>query len=106
MWTLIRDLIRKRTKGTWALFLYLLISTTYVLCIPAFLTAMTGYDSTQVAWIDIDGHNNIVPANSFERELYILFGINNETLSIPSCSAAEGMDELNQREMNMRRYCK
>lgn len=41
-WILLKELFRKRSKRTWALFFYMLLSSLYVLAIPTFLSAMTG----------------------------------------------------------------
>ncbi|KAF2012797.1 hypothetical protein BU24DRAFT_425419 [Aaosphaeria arxii CBS 175.79] len=86
MWTLIKDLFRTRSKRTWALFFYMLVSILYVLCIPVFLGAMTGYDSTQIPWVDLDDNNHIIPASTVDNGL-IVHSLGNKTFSNPICSS-------------------
>lgn len=71
LWTLCKELLSVKSKRTKALFAYMLLATTYVLCIPMFLGAMTGYDSTAIAWLDIDNSNNIVPASALKNSWVI-----------------------------------
>ena len=86
LWTLCKELLSVRSKRTKALFAYLLLSTSYVLCIPMFLGAMTGYDSTSTAWIDVEGTNNIVPTSYIERS-WAIAGTWNTTFDQPVCTS-------------------
>lgn len=85
LWSLSKELFSVRSKRTRSLFAYFLISTTYVLLIPMFLGAMTGYDSTSVAWVDLDDSNNIVPTSAIKYAL-VITGTRNATLDTPICA--------------------
>lgn len=61
MWALMKDLGRTKSKRTWLLYFYMVISVLYTLCVPLFLGAMTGYINNTVAWVDIDNSNNLIP---------------------------------------------
>lgn len=87
-WTLLAELFRKWSKRTWALFFFMLLSTIYVLSIPAVVSAMTGYNSRTIAWVNVGSDDNIVPASFFEPQ-YIVFGTLNTTFDKPSCAADE-----------------
>jgi hypothetical protein len=67
LWTLIKELWCAKSKRTKALFFYVWLATLYIISIPMFLSAMTGYDSTSIAWVNLDeSSNNIVPASSVQ----------------------------------------
>lgn len=86
LWTLCKELLSVKSKRTKALFAYLLLSTSYVLCIPMFLGAMTGYDSASTAWIDVEGTNNIVPI-SYIKSSWAIRGTWNTTFDRPVCAS-------------------
>lgn len=85
LWTLCKELLSVRSKRTKMLFTYMLLATSYVLCIPMFLGAMTGYDSTAIAWVDIDNSNNIVPASAL-KEAWVISGTANSTFDQKVCT--------------------
>ncbi|XPS76402.1 hypothetical protein M3J09_008455 [Ascochyta lentis] len=85
LWTLCKELLSVKSKSTKILFAYMLLSTSYVLCVPMFLGAMTGYDSTATAWIDIDNSNNIVPASALKMA-WVITGTANSTFDKKVCS--------------------
>lgn len=89
LWTLCKELLSVKSKRTKALFAYLLLSTSYVLCVPMFLGAMTGYDSTSTAWIDVEGTNNIVPT-SYIKSSWAVTGTWNTTFDQPVCESTNG----------------
>lgn len=83
-WTLCKELFHVKSKRTKALFAYITISTTYVLCLPMFMGAMTGYDSTSIAWMDLDDSNNIVPTSAVKLS-WALTGTSNSTFGRTIC---------------------
>lgn len=82
--TLMVELWAAKSKRTKALFFYMLWSTAYIITLPIVIGAMTGYDATAVAWIDIEGVDNIVPASSV-KETWMVKGTVNETFVQPAC---------------------
>ncbi|KAF2258661.1 hypothetical protein CC78DRAFT_586827 [Lojkania enalia] len=80
MWSLCRDLGRTHSKRTWALFFYMLLSSAYVLSVPTILSAMTGYVSTSISWVDVEGSDQIVPASNFHYS-YIVYNAGNVTFN-------------------------
>jgi hypothetical protein len=66
LWTLCKELWTVRSKRTRFLFGFMFWATAYVLCIPMFLGAMTGYDSKTSAWIDPDGSQNLNPTDALK----------------------------------------
>ncbi|KAF2630312.1 hypothetical protein BU25DRAFT_419322 [Macroventuria anomochaeta] len=85
LWTLCKELLSVNSKRTKTLFAYILLSTSYVLCIPMFLGAMTGYDSTSIAWLDLDNSNNIVPTSAV-KYAWVITGTSNSTFDEPICA--------------------
>jgi hypothetical protein len=85
LWTLCKELLSVKSKRTRSLFAYLLVSTSYVLLIPMFLGAMTGYDSTSTAWIDLDDSNNIIPTSEV-KNAWVITGTRNTTFDVPICA--------------------
>lgn len=85
LWTLCKELLSVKSKRTKTLFAYILLSTSYVLCIPMFLGAMTGYDSTSIAWLDLDGSNNIVPTSAVKYK-WVISGTTNSTFDQQVCT--------------------
>jgi hypothetical protein len=67
LWTLVRELWCAKSKRTRALFFYMWLSTLYIISIPMFLSAMTGYDSTSIPWVSLDDSNNIIPASTLKQ---------------------------------------
>jgi hypothetical protein len=65
LWILLKDLFRTQRRRTWILFFYMFLSMFYILSIPALLAAMTGYDISLSAWVDID-KDQIVPSSNFQ----------------------------------------
>ncbi|KAJ4989438.1 hypothetical protein SVAN01_05163 [Stagonosporopsis vannaccii] len=84
LWTLCKEVLSINSKRSKALFAYILLSTTYILCIPMFLGAMTGYDSTSIAWMDLDDTNNIVPTSALKFS-WVIRGTSNSTFDKPVC---------------------
>lgn len=104
-WTILVELFKSRSKRTWALFFFMLISTLYVLSIPAFLSAMTGYDSRTVAWVSVNGNeDNIVPASFFTSGNYIT-GTINSTFEQPTCEANDQIRHWYDIESAMEEEC-
>jgi hypothetical protein len=84
LWTLTKELWHAKSARTRALFFYMFWSTGYVLFVPIVLGAMTGYDSTSIAWIDLEGENNIIPASAL-HETWVIAGTKNETFKTTAC---------------------
>jgi hypothetical protein len=80
------------------------ISTAYVLCIPVFLGAATGYDSTNVAWLDMDDTNNIVPWSSMQTA-WLITGTKNETFVQTVCKPYELQFEWSLQESRKYGQC-
>ncbi|KAI4929080.1 hypothetical protein J4E85_005704 [Alternaria conjuncta] len=88
LWALTKELWTARSIRTRFLFFYMFWSTGYVLLVPIVLGAMTGYDSTSIAWLDIDGSNNIIPASQLSSA-WVILGTKNETWKQPGCADYE-----------------
>ncbi|KAH6844475.1 hypothetical protein BKA58DRAFT_363494 [Alternaria rosae] len=85
LWELTKELWTAKSIRTRFLFFYMFWSTGYVLLVPIVLGAMTGYDSTSIAWLDIDGSNNIIPASQLQ-DSWVIIGTKNETWKQPGCA--------------------
>ncbi|KAF2680257.1 hypothetical protein K458DRAFT_312424 [Lentithecium fluviatile CBS 122367] len=104
-WALLKELFTGQSKRTWALFFYMLLSTLYVLSIPAFLSAMTGYDSRTIPWISIgDDENNIVPASYFERGNAVV-GTWDETFIQPTCEVSDQINTWWDIRQELQGHC-
>jgi len=80
------------------------VATLYIICIPMFLGAMTGYDSTSIAWVSLDDNNNIVAAESIQRSGLIM-GTNEKLFDEPIC-VSEELYSNSYSAMGVRRtYC-
>ncbi|KAF2847268.1 hypothetical protein T440DRAFT_403933 [Plenodomus tracheiphilus IPT5] len=97
LWTLIKELFTRNDAKTKILFSYMLVATLYVLTVPIFLGAMTGYDSTNIAWIDLDASNNIVPA-SMVKFSWLALGTKNQTFDQAVCVDESIIDKARQRD--------
>jgi hypothetical protein len=104
LWTLTKELWRAKSARTRALFLYMFWSTAYVLLVPIVLGAMTGYDSTSIAWIDLQGGNNIFPAAGL-KETWVIKGTKNETWEEPACAAFGLQRDYNFLKWQRRESC-
>jgi hypothetical protein len=77
----------------------MVISMIYTILIPAFLSAMTGYVSTNIAWIDMDNTNNLVPVSELvEASDGFITSINNKTVN-KTCT-----NELNSQISGIKRF--
>ncbi|CAA9958164.1 hypothetical protein PTMSG1_01734 [Pyrenophora teres f. maculata] len=85
LWTLMKELWAAKCRWTKALFFYMFWSTAYVLLVPIILGAMTGYDSTAIAWISLESDNNILPVSMLELT-WVVEGTINETWAKPACA--------------------
>ncbi|CAE7009338.1 hypothetical protein PTT_17807 [Pyrenophora teres f. teres 0-1] len=85
LWTLMKELWAAKCRWTKALFFYMFWSTAYVLLVPIILGAMTGYDSTAIAWISLESDNNILPVSMLELT-WVVEGTINETWPKPACA--------------------
>jgi len=91
--TLMVELWAAKSKRTKALFFYMLWATAYIIALPIVIGAMTGYDATAVAWIDIEGvENNLVPASSVKKT-WMVKGTVNETFAQPACVDTQVKDK-------------
>ncbi|KAF2176143.1 hypothetical protein K469DRAFT_700385 [Zopfia rhizophila CBS 207.26] len=107
-WALVLDLFRSRSKQTWSLFAYLLVSSLYILAIPTILGAMTGYVNTSIAWVSLnDTLQQIIPVSDFEETLYV-YKVGNVTMNNP-CIKQNSTELYNLRVLASHRnsecYC-
>ncbi|KAH7386781.1 hypothetical protein DE146DRAFT_665666 [Phaeosphaeria sp. MPI-PUGE-AT-0046c] len=103
--TLLKELWRAKSKRTRALFLYIWLATLYILSIPMFLSAMTGYDSTSIPWVSLDDENNIVPASTLETA-WISSGTWDQPFnSGPICLNPNDYYRTNQELWLRKRHC-
>lgn len=105
LWTLSMELLSVKSKRAKTLFTYILLSTSYVLCIPTFLGAMTGYDSTSIAWMDLDDSNNIVPTSEVNYA-WAIFGTSNSTFDKPFCANLNYTSVQSDYAIPRLRHCK
>jgi hypothetical protein len=105
LWTLVKELWCAKSKKTKALFFYMWLATLYIISIPMFLSAMTGYDSTSIAWVNLDdSSNNIVPASSLAYS-WVAHGTWNETWDNKVCLNYSLANRIHA-DMNVRtRHC-
>lgn len=99
VWTLTKEVWAAKSKRTRALFVYMFLATSYVLLVPLLLSAMTGYDSTTMAWVELSDNNNIVPASALVQS-WTIYGLWNETWKEPRCldyGLFLGFNELKSR---------
>jgi hypothetical protein len=104
LWTLCTELLSVKSKRTKSLFVYMLLATSYVLCIPMFLGAMTGYDSTSIAWMDLDDSNNIVPTSAVKYS-WVITGTANSTFDQEVCVSSDGWLIQNDYYNSRVQYC-
>jgi hypothetical protein len=105
LYTLVKELWCAKSRRTKALFFYIWLSTFYIISVPMMLGAMTGYDSTSIAWVSLDDSNNIVPAAALHLS-YLVAGTWNETWESSVCSAHEAQYSVDSAVYNRRKYCK
>jgi hypothetical protein len=105
LYTLIKELWRAKSHRTKTLFLYIWLSTLYIISIPMFLGAMTGYDSTSIAWVSLDDSNNIVPAAALQSS-FLVSGTWNVTFKESACYDYPMLYSVNSAVSNRRRDCK
>ncbi|KAH3907014.1 hypothetical protein HBH56_194840 [Parastagonospora nodorum] len=104
LWTLLKELWYAKSKRTKALFFYVWLATLYIISIPMFLSAMTGYDSTSIAWVSLDNTSNIIPAASIEYSL-VATGTWNETWDDATCLDTELYNKKSEALYSRRRSC-
>ncbi|KAF1850871.1 uncharacterized protein K460DRAFT_400909 [Cucurbitaria berberidis CBS 394.84] len=104
VWTLMQEVWVAKSRRTKALFLYMFLSTCYILSVPLLLSAMTGYDSTTIAWVSLGDDNNIVPASRLDQS-WIIWGTRNETWERNVCKPTSLMWDLQSFSSDHLRYC-
>jgi hypothetical protein len=105
LWTLIKELWGAKSKRTKALFFYIWIATLYIISIPMFVSAMTGYDSTSIPWVSLDDSNNIVQASTLKLS-YIASGTQDELWKEEVCMDYDLTWNISQAMNTRTRYCK
>lgn len=105
LWTLLQEMWRSKSKRTRMLFAYMWMSTMYIMCIQMFLGAMTGYDSTNVAFVGLNGTDNLVPVAAVQRAT-IIKGTVNETFDHPICLDYSWDWPMYQSFDARRQYCR
>jgi hypothetical protein len=105
LWTLVKELWCAKSKRTRALFFYMWLSTLYIISIPMFLSAMTGYDSTSIPWVSLDDSNNIIPASAL-KESGLAVGTWNETWKDKMCFDYDQFTDLYNTLSERRDSCK
>jgi hypothetical protein len=70
-WKLSRDLLKSNHAGTRILVVWIIISASFVLAFPTFLSAMTGYVANIVSFVEVEG-GNMVPYSSFKIIRYVV----------------------------------
>lgn len=104
LWTMLKDLTRTKSKRTWSLYFYMVWSIVYVIALPILLSAMTGYTSTSIAWVDVDDTNEIIPASKFVYSS-LLYSAGNHTFSEPKCMTSKQAAMYSSFEDNKEMYC-
>lgn len=103
--TLVKELWRARSMRTRALFFYIWLATLYIISIPMFLSAMTGYDTTSTPWVSLDDDNNIVPASTM-KSAWIVSGTWNETFGKDEvCLDINDYFKIGQETTIREKYC-
>lgn len=102
-WALLVELFRTRSKRTWCLFFYMLLSTAHVLSISPFLSAMAGYDSRTVAFVSV-GQNDIMPASDLQLG-YVVSRFPGLSLEKPTCEASTQLANWDQRKADLQNSC-
>jgi hypothetical protein len=105
LYTLVRELWCARSHRTKALFFYIWISTLYIISIPMLLGAMTGYDSTSIAWVSLDDSNNIIPAAAL-KSAYLVHGTWNDTWENDVCFGQDMYSAVQPAQSERRDNCK
>ncbi|KAF2005460.1 hypothetical protein P154DRAFT_616266 [Amniculicola lignicola CBS 123094] len=103
LWALFRDLFRIRSKRVWAIYFSLFLSIAYVLSLSTWLSAMTGYVSTTIPWVDMNDNSQIVPASSFQ-EGYFVTKAGNESFN-NTCAASHEIGTIQSRRMAQKHDC-
>ncbi|KAH7357473.1 hypothetical protein BKA66DRAFT_574468 [Pyrenochaeta sp. MPI-SDFR-AT-0127] len=103
IWTLMKEVWVAKSRRTKALFIYMFFATWYVLCVPMLMSAMTGYDSTNIAWVSLDDVN-IVPASSLEQST-IIWGTKNATFDQNVCKSSSLDTDIRTFKYNQYRFC-
>lgn len=103
VWTLTKEVWAAKSKRTKALFLYVFVATWYVIAVPMFLSAMTGYDSTTISWVSLD-NDNIVPGSSLKRAS-IIWGTTNTTFDKNICDFSSLQSDQADVKYGKYRYC-
>ncbi|KAF2684794.1 hypothetical protein K458DRAFT_431090 [Lentithecium fluviatile CBS 122367] len=93
IWTLLKDLFRTQSRWTGVLFFYMIVSILYVLCLPVILSAMTGYDSTTISWVNVEDRDRIIPASAFNQGRMV-YSAGNLTFPTPTCSASSEIEAV------------
>ncbi|KAF9733688.1 hypothetical protein PMIN03_007185 [Paraphaeosphaeria minitans] len=102
---LLKQLFRNRGVRTWFLFFYMLVASFYVLSIPPLLGAMSGYDSTAIAWVAVGNDDTIVPSSQI-IESYAILGVRNQTFDQPMCDTTTmELRDFSYHKMDIEKYC-
>lgn len=103
IWTLTKDLFRTKSRRTCWLFFFLVLSTAYILSVPVFVGAMTGYVNRAEAWVELGEEENIVPAKDLNNAWLIMGvrNITNGTTRLNECSDDDGIYDI-VRELRAR----
>lgn len=104
LWVMLKDLTRTKSKRTWSLYFYIVWSILYIITLPIMLSAMTGYTSNSVAWVDVDDSTEIMPASMFNNS-YVLSGVDNHTFSPPKCLSYDEPGKFMAFNYSMRDEC-
>lgn len=101
---LAKQLFRNRSIRTWFLFFYLLISSIYVLGIPPLLSAVAGYDGTQIAWVSIGSPDNIIPSSQLQN-MCVLTAAKGKKFDEPLCNPIPELEDWYYHQQDMSKYC-
>ncbi|KAK7180872.1 uncharacterized protein CC84DRAFT_1163997 [Paraphaeosphaeria sporulosa] len=102
---LLKQLFRNRGARTWFLFFYMLLASFYVLSIPPLLGAMSGYDSTAIAWVAVGNDDTIVPSSQIIQS-YAILGVRNQTFEQPICDTTTmELRDFFYHKMDIEKYC-
>jgi hypothetical protein len=86
LWTLVKEQWCAKSKRTRALFFFMWLSTIYIISIPMFISAMTGYDSTSIPWVSLEDNNpNNIVATSMLKQSWVVHNAGNVTFGEGVC---------------------
>ncbi len=109
---LIREAYALKSKRVYVLFIYMLLSTTYIIALPPLLGGMTGYDTSNAVWLIpgpealSEGTSNLMMKLTSASDIWVVVAVKGQNLTVKTCESRDFYRALFEAQFAQTEQCR